>query len=72
MKDGIYFNSCKKDVITEKNDGIKNLKKKEIKCKEMSLWRGSNNLFIYKKKSDLRKNTKKIYVNLLEYKGNLV
>ena len=41
------FIHVKKDVITEKNDGIKNSKeKKENKCKEMAFWRGFNE-FVY-------------------------
>ena len=39
------FIRAKKNVITEKNDGMKNSKekrKKKIKSKEIAFWRGSN------------------------------
>ena len=41
------FIRAKKDMKTEKNDGMKNSKgKKGIKCEEMAFWRGSNK-FVY-------------------------
>ena len=45
-----YFFSCKNGATTGKNDWINNVKeKKEIKCKEMAFWRGSNKFVSFEK-----------------------
>ena len=59
-------------MITEKNDGMKNSKeKKEIKCKEIAFWRGSNNFFIYKK-IEPAKNTEKNICKFITCEDDLV
>ena len=65
------FIRAKKDVISEKNDEMKNLKK-EIKCKEMTFWRGSNEFVYLQKKSNQRKNIEKNICMFITCKNDLI
>ena len=68
----IYFYSCKKGFDYRKerwNDEFK--RKKEIKCKEMAILRGSNE-FIYKKNLNYRKILKKLHLHFYDVIPNTI
>ena len=65
------FIHAKKDVITEKNEEwrIKDSKeKRKLRAKKWLSGEVLMNLFIYSKKSNVRKNSEKIYVDLYRMK----
>ena len=57
------FICTKKDLITEKNNGIKNLRQKKFSAKKWRFGEVLLNLFIYEKNLSCKKYLK-MYVNL--------